>query len=181
MIFFFLLYVIKDIITYRRGVVVGLSGVVEGVAGNAIWNSVMNAWQWLTGSHIEITEPQPQAILKDPKPLPNGGQSYRAKGRIKRLPKGHKIWLLIEHDGVPDKIWPQSFSSVQYNPANGEWEGRVNPSNKDCTVHAVVAPPTSNDFFEYYRKANEDRERWVPLIRIPAECTNRTAVQAYKP
>ncbi len=154
-------------------------GIGEGVAGHAIWSGTMALVRQLTGRQIEIVDPRPQAALKDPKPL-GQGISYRVRGKLRRLTKDHRIWLLIENERTGE-IWPQGFQAVQYDPSNGEWEGRVNPWDGEVRIHAVVAPPTADDFFRYFQQVGDHLKEWRSLRRIPVECINRATVQASKP
>jgi hypothetical protein len=48
-------------------------------------------------------------------------------------------------------------------------------------ILAVVAPPTSQDFFEYFQKRGAETKAFVPLNRIPPECRNIAAVLARSP
>lgn len=50
----------------------------------------------------------------------------------------------------------------------------------NVTIIAVVAPPTSQEFFQYYEKVGS-KTAYEPLERIPAECWNIHEVQAKKP
>lgn len=156
-----------------------MGGVVEGVASNAAWAFVRAGYRKLTRGQISITSPRAGENLKDPKPL-GTSTSYIVRGKLSRLPKDHRIWLLIETQRTAD-IWPQGFQAVQHDPQTGEWEGRINPSEADVLIHAVVAPPSSDDFFRYFQQVGDRLEKWVPLRRVPPECINRFTVQARKP
>ena len=46
-----------------------LSGVAEGVAGNALWHGTTAFFRKLTGRQIRITAPRPQEVLAGQKPL----------------------------------------------------------------------------------------------------------------
>jgi hypothetical protein len=125
---------------------------------------------------IEITSPVHGQVLADPKPLGPNSVSYPVRGRLKRLPDGqHKIWLLVAHEGS-ERCWPQGFYSVDYDNQTGEWNGRVNAGNTPLRIIAVVAPPTSQDLFRYFQKRGDETKSYVPLERVPPECSNRASV-----
>jgi Predicted nucleotide-binding protein containing TIR-like domain len=128
---------------------------------------------------IQITSPTPGGFLEDPQPMADG-LSYLVRGKLGRLPSNHTIWLLNQ-DQFSERVWPQGFSDgrVKYHPQTGEWEGRVYvaPSQVNISIIAVVAPPTSQEFFEYYQKV-VGQTKAEPVSRIPAECRNWVRVQA---
>lgn len=125
--------------------------ITQGVAGNALWTAVMAAGRTAFPHKIKIISPRPQEPLTDPQPFPFGvGYSFAVRGTLKKLPKGHSIWVLTQDD-ITGRVWPQGFAPVQYNPVQGKWTGRVNGSgNPVVRVVAVVAPQSSQDFFRYY-------------------------------
>jgi hypothetical protein len=140
------------------------------------WSGV-KAWveYWRAG-RIQITSPRPRELLEGKEPFELQGRfSYTVRGTLKRLPRDHEIWLLIEDRS--GYVWPQGFSRVQYNQQTGEWFGRVHTQFSEPTIIAVVAPPTSVDFFRYYQKVG-NKTNHEALTRVPVECTNRTTVQA---
>ena len=69
---------------------------------------------------------------------------------------------------------------VQYDPNTKGWEGSINwNSGANLRIIAVVAPPTSQDYFRYFQKLGRMREwKYEPLPRVPTECVNFHAVQA---
>jgi class 3 adenylate cyclase len=135
------------------------------------------------GDRIGITEPRPDEILADSRPF-GGNRSYRVSGTLRHLPSDHEIWLLVE-DERTGHLWPQGFRPVEYDSKTGSWSGRVNVSKDQVRpkINAVVAPPTSQDFFRYFERVGEEhgRRESHPLSRIPPECINRTAVRARTP
>jgi len=155
--------------------------ITQGVAGNATWTAVMAAGRAVFPHKIKIVSPRPQEPLSDPQPLASG-YSFAVRGTLKKLPKGHVIWILTQDD-VTGRVWPQGFAPVQYNPVQGTWTGRVNASgNPIVRVVAVVAPPSSQDFFRYYQKLGKLRNYvYEPLDRIPPECVNLDSVQTKIP
>jgi hypothetical protein len=160
-----------------------LVGIAEGLAALRAARSASSAWlEYQRAGQIQITSPLNGGVLEDKQAMLDGF-SYLVRGTLKRLPKDNAIWLLNED--LPGRVWPQGFSEgiVKYPyPREGEWEGRVfaTSSQVNVSIFAVVAPPTSRDFFAYYQK-------WVsetkadPLGRIPVECTNRAQVRARQP
>jgi hypothetical protein len=129
-------------------------------------------------TNIYITSPRPLEFLEDKQPL-GKAFSYPVRGTLKQLPRDHEIWLLTE--GHRGGVYPQGFREglVQFDSQKGEWVGRVAVTTRQVKIIAVVAPPTSQDFFKYYQmignKRNYEFER---LPRVPPECTNTVWVQA---
>ena len=140
------------------------------------------AWLSRIGEReIEITAPRSQEVLPDCKPLGNN-VSYRVEGTLRSLPKNNEIWLLHQ-DEKTERVWPQGFETVQYDPSSGRWFGRVSvgaPSGQYVRIVAVVAPPTSQDFFKYFQR-NGGKTGWEALTRIPLECRHQCNVQARVP
>ena len=152
-----------------------MSEVVQGLMAHAIWGGFTALLRRVAGRQIKIEDPRPQEVLQDPQPL-GDSLSYRVRGTLKHIPRGHRIWLLVENERNGD-VWPQGYQPVQHNPQTGQWEGRVRPGELGL-IHAVVAPPTSDDFFSYYQRVGDHLTKWQPLARIPPECVNRDSVQA---
>jgi hypothetical protein len=46
---------------------------------------------------IKIVSPRPQEPLSDPQPL-GPGHSFVVRGTLKKLPKGHEIWVMTQDD-----------------------------------------------------------------------------------
>jgi hypothetical protein len=158
-----------------------MNGIVESVAGNAISGGFGGIARRIFRRQIQITLPRPGEVLTDPNPLGSGSVSYIVCGRLKSLPKGHKIWLLTA-DERTEHFWPQTFYPVQFNEQTGEWHGRVNGSGRSpLQIVAVVAPPTSQDLFRYFQKRGDETKNFVPLTRVPPECRNVHSVQARLP
>jgi hypothetical protein len=142
----------------------------------------------VTRRRIRITSPRPQEPLTDSQPFGSNFQ-YEVRGKLRRPPRGHKIWLLVENP-TTGKVWPQGFFRVNHNETTGDWYGRVNGTKgRSNRVIAVVAPPTSQDYFEYFEKIGkqnrENRQRqnrqanhdYEPLDRVPPECKNIASVE----
>jgi hypothetical protein len=158
-----------------------MNALVEGVAGNAIWNGITAGARSLLGRQIQITSPRPMEALTDRQPL---GQMWQfpVRGTLKRLPGDHEIWLLNQ-DEKTGLLRPQGFSIVKYDPDQGIWHGMV-CSNEHVSLRiiAVVAPPTSCDFFRYFQHIGQQRDyTFEPLKRIPPECRNMASVQTNVP
>ena len=158
-----------------------IGGIAEGVASNAIWNGITRSLRLWQMSRISIVSPGHLQILQFAEQA-HGQNYYYVSGKLKHLSPGHKIWLLTELANSR-KFWPQGYSSVQFDPGNGTWIGKVNPGNgpNNLRIHAVVAPPTTDDFFTYYHKINLLSKKWEPIDRIPPECLNTASVQPLYP
>lgn len=128
---------------------------------------------------IKITSPRDLHFLEDKRPL---GKifSYEVRGTLKQRPPDHEIWLLTEHH--LGGVFPQGFPGgrVQHDSQTGEWVGRVAVTTDQVKIIAVVAPPTSQDFFKYYQSLGPKLVyNYEKLIRVPPECKNMDSVQAY--
>jgi hypothetical protein len=156
-------------------------GFMESVLIKGFWAGLGVAWN-ARFSPIKITYPRPQEPLTEPEPLGPKSVSYPVRGTLKRLPKGHEIWLLPQDEST-GYVWPQGFVAVQYDPTTKNWEGRINsrgPAN--VKIIAVVAPPTSQQYFRYFQKLGGLRD-WTfePLPNVPPDCVNFDVVQARIP
>jgi hypothetical protein len=157
-----------------------MSGILEGLVGRAIWSGLTAASRRVLGLQIQITHPGPQQTLSEGKPL-GRHQSFPVRGTLKRLPRGHEIWLLVQ-DEPTGLVWPQGFSTVQFTPQTGIWAGRINGmAKKQLRIIAAVAPPTSQDFFRYFQEVGNNQNKFEPLKRMPPECRNWASVQALIP
>lgn len=159
-----------------------MNGIVEGVAGNAIWSGMTAFGRKLARSQIQITYPRPQELLSGGEQLSGSNVAYPVRGTLKKLPENHHIWVLTQDDST-GFIWPQGFFPVQHDPYQGTWLGKINGSGKkQVRIVAVVAPPTSHDFFNYFQALGRLRNfQFEPLPRVPPECRNRASVQAVVP
>jgi hypothetical protein len=134
----------------------------------------------ITFDPIKITHPGPGKFLTDGQPMGSGGQRFPVRGTLKSKPRGHEVWILV-HDGATEKVRPQ-FRAAMFDADQGTWSGWINPSGQsEVRIVAVVAPPTSHEFFQYFQKVGDLHHNHVPLERIPPECTNRDSVQAWVP
>jgi hypothetical protein len=167
-----------------------IGGIETAVASRGFWAIAGAIYRRLTGQQIKITFPRSGEVLDGKKPL-GKGFSYEVRGKLKHLPKGHEIWLLVR-DEFSTRVWPQGFERVQFDSSDGSWRGRINPALSgptNVTIIAVVAPPTSRDFFQYFQRVGDrtrtmpspDGPSYEPLARVPPECTNVAEVQAKKP
>jgi len=155
--------------------------ILEGLAATGIAGLVTWGYRRYFGQQIEITHPRPNEALTDREPL-GSVYAYPVRGTLKRLPKSHEIWLLRQ-DETTEQVWPQGFFNVKYDHEQKTWFGKIcYGGKKNIRIVAVVAPPTSQDFFRYYQQVGESRQYiFEPLKRIPAECRNQTSVQARFP
>jgi hypothetical protein len=162
-----------------------LGTILEGFVVRGTWDTAAALVNKITGRQIEIISPRPDEHLQSPEPL-GQGLSYLVTGKLKHLPKNHEIWLLVEQL-VTRCVWPQGFSRVVFDPARKSWSGRINPSVSGARrgpvkIIAVVAPPTSQDLFNYFRQLGTMLHHdFVPLSRVPPECQNTAFVQARVP
>jgi len=135
------------------------------------------AEEWLGRRAIKITTPLPRAVLMNPQS--DGRVSYFAvQGSLKKLPQGHHIWLLVRPE-QSDRVWPQGFFDVEFDPAIGQWTGRIHAEGASrFSIIAVVAPPTSCQFFRYYQRVGDKHDyQFEPLSQLPPECVNKDEVQ----
>ena len=146
-------------------------------------------WAWgkglvlrLYSGRIRITSPRPHEILQDPQPLGDSAVSFAVHGTLRRLPKDFHIWLLTQDER--GRVRPQGFSPIVPDPLDKRrWSGRVNAGHvggSRAKIIAVVAPPTSHDFFTYYQ-THGHQTGYAWLERVPAECRNQAFVDALLP
>ena len=150
------------------------------MAGSAGWRQV-EGWLGRMGSGpIRITSPGEGQGLTGK--VPDGESfTYLVRGKLKRLPKDSSIWLLVE-DERTHCLWPQGAERVAPTDGEGSWTGRIHVGvgYSRVKILAVIAPPTSTDFFEY-ACANGTKTGWSPLTRLPPECKNVHPVTALVP
>jgi hypothetical protein len=158
-----------------------ISGIVASLIAGAIVALVTAFYRRFHGQRIKITHPRPNETLTDPEPL-GQARAFPIRGTLKKLPAHHEIWLLTQ-DEASERLWPQGFYNVKYDHQQQTWVGKINGSGrKNVKIIAVVAPPTSQDFFRYYQHLGGLRgNQFEPLSRVPAECRNQTSVQAQIP
>jgi hypothetical protein len=128
----------------------------------------------LDEDRIRITSPLPGQPLTDKQPSGNSF-SHVVRGILTSKPTDCEIYLLTAGQ-YGSMFWPQTSSRVQYDPDTREWYGKVEWKTGPLRVFAVVAPPTSQQLFRYYKECGAET-KWKPLDRIPAECTNRVSVE----
>src|ERR1700746_2474336 len=117
--------------------------------GDLIYRKSANWARWLLNSQIKITSPSDGGVLEDDPKRLGGVTTYRVEGDLQYLPKDHQIWLLRQNE-ITSKIWPQGFFRVIFDPTSRRWQGRVNGERPSpFRLIAVVAPPTSHDYFTY--------------------------------
>jgi hypothetical protein len=122
---------------------------------------------------IQITSPTEGRVLEDQREHQHlKGHTYSVRGTLKYLPRPCSIWLLnASNDG---RQWPQE--PARHDPVSGRWDGRIylQEEQQGTWINAVVAPPTSQQFFEYYHRYGNAN----PLSGIPDECKNIAQVWA---
>src|SRR5579862_2290469 len=99
-------------------------------------------------------------------------------------PAGPTCGECYMHYAETCRSWPQGFFPVQFGPSEGTWFGQIDPGHRrHIRIVAVVAPPTSEDFFTYYERVGREVRRGIfePLSGVPAECVNQDSVQARVP
>jgi hypothetical protein len=155
-----------------------MDGITQGVIGNGIWAVVAAAARRLFRRQIKITYPRSGEALQGREPQ-GQGFTYPVRGTLGHRRTGHEIWLLTQ-DEMTGNVWPQGATPVQYDPHTRAWEGRVHwNAGANLKIIAVVAPPTSQDYFRYFQKLGTMRHwQYEPLPRVPPECVNFDAVQA---
>lgn len=132
----------------------------------------------LSGRQIQIASPRTNEVFPN-KLKGSGGWSYEVRGTLKHLPANHEIWLLKEEQGST-RVWPQGFQPVTFDPITKEWSGRIFETSQGVLIKviAVIAPPSSQDFFKYYQNVGQETN-YEPLERIPPECRNQAYVHAW--
>jgi hypothetical protein len=154
-----------------------------GGEGNPNWERTFDGlWYRVEGkiksildqNKIQILSLIDGGILQDAQISGKSGFTYLARGTLKFKPKDHSIWLL---HGAGEQQWPQG--TAEYDPVSAIWEGRTYLQTwiSGTFINAVVAPPTSQQFFEYYQRYGNAK----PLSGIPKECENIATVWARNP
>jgi hypothetical protein len=114
----------------------------ENLAGRAIWSGVAPSIRSARGHAITITSPRHRETFTGGEPL-STTFAFPIRDVLKRLPKDHEIWLLVQ-DEATGFVWPQGFFPVRFDPQLGAWMGKINGSGrKQIRIFTVVAPPTS--------------------------------------
>jgi hypothetical protein len=109
---------------------------------------------------IKITYPQPGEILSSGAPMENGRKFY-VWGALKGKPQDHEVWILIQDDS--GKVWPQCNAAI-FDAGSRTWSGWINPGRRsEVRIVAVVAPPTSHIFSQYFQKLGDQNRKRVPL------------------
>jgi hypothetical protein len=155
-----------------------LVGIATSLIASIIYATVGGGYRRWFGQQIAITDPVPHGFLTAAEMRP-GVMKHVVSGTLKYLPKDHEIWLLVE-DEFTGKAWPQGHAPVEYNKDKGTWKGFVNVMGwHSVIVVAVVAPPTSQDYFNYFQRMGRDfKTGYQPIGRIPPECKRRATVHA---
>jgi hypothetical protein len=156
---------------------------IEGIIGSIIATIIVAisvAWyRYVFGQRIKILDPQMNGFLA-PFEKRNGVGAHAVHGTLKHLPKDHRVWLLVMNEGA-SKIWPQSFAPVEYSKEQGTWQGWITAFGwTNITIVAVVAPPTTQEYFNYFQRAGP-KTSFEPILAIQYECKYRDRVQAKVP
>lgn len=139
-----------------------------------LWDQVAAVIETIAAENkIQITSPT-NGVLEAPKKHLEG-YTYSVRGTLKYITKPFSIWLL--NAGGDGKQWPQEVA--RHDPISGRWEGRIylQKWNSGTLINAVVAPPTSQQLFEYYHRHGNGQ----PLSGIPDECENRAQAWGQAP
>ncbi len=147
---------------------------------SACWECGYQGW---FGKQVTITHPQPNAVLTEPKPF-KGITAYPVRGTYRHLPKGHQVWLLTQDETIGRRIYPQGFFHVHLNPRDKTWHGLIDGGTRQqINVIAVIAPPTSQEYFQYFEYVGREVRNGVfePIPKIPDECAERDSAQALVP
>jgi hypothetical protein len=154
-------------------------GVVGSLIASIICAILVAGHRRWWGQQIKITEPAPNAFLA-PVEVRRGTGAHRVFGTLNFLPKGHRIWLIVV-DETKGRYWPQGFEAVEYHGETGTWSGYITAEGwHSVTVVAVVAPPTTQDYFNYFQRVGH-KTSYDPLLGIPQECRKRDTVRCKVP
>src|ERR1700723_2700121 len=91
---------------------------------------------------LRLCPPRPQEFLSDPQQL-GPGYSFDVRGTLKKVPKGHQIWVMTQGD-VKGRFWPQGLSCAVC-PCTGDlvrqsariWKSRC--SRGCCCCAAILS------------------------------------------
>jgi hypothetical protein len=119
---------------------------------------------------IQITSPKDGGVLLNGIKQESDAFLYPVHGSLKHLQKGHHIWLV--NSNGEGQVWPQEQITT-HDVTSGKWEGHVYLQTRysGMFINAVVAPPTSQQLFEYYHLHGRFGS-YRPLSQIPYECQN---------
>lgn len=123
---------------------------------------------------ISISYPRAHERPNDVRTVSKIKKECKVRGTLNFLKKDHLIWLLTED--AEGHIWPQAWGPPQYNEKTKEWEGSVIVDIKKFKIYAVVAPPTTIEFFQYYEAVGQ-ASGYRPINRLPPECQIQDSMQ----
>ena len=137
-------------------------GIITSLIAAGIVAVLSGLYRLYIGQRIKITLPGANEGLGNPE-TPG---VYIVRGTLRRLPKGHEIWLLTEDESTK-QVWPQGFFLPRYDESARTWYGKVNATGrKHLRIIAVVASPTSQDLFRYFQNVGRLRNNtFEPLTR----------------
>ena len=154
-------------------------GIIGSIIATVIVALAIAAFRSVYGQRIKITYPKINDFLATAENR-LGVVVHPVHGTLKHLPKDHKVWLLVM-DEKARKIWPQGLVPVEYDKEQGTWKGYIHAWGwNNVTVVAVVAPPTSQDYFNYFQRMGP-KTNYEPILGIPKECKHRDSVLAKVP
>lgn len=157
-----------------------IQGIIGSIIAAGIVALLVAGYQGRFGQRIRITDPQAHGFLTAAEMRP-GVMKHVVSGTLKHLPKDHRIWLLVlDKSG---RAWPQGLATVEYDKTKGTWKGFINAmGSHEVNIVAVIAPPTSQDYFEYFERMGRDfKTGYQPIARVPPECKKRDSIQAKVP
>jgi hypothetical protein len=148
----------------------------------AIIIAVACLWcRWQFGRRIKIIDPKMDGFLGAAENR-LGTQAHPVSGSLSHLPKDYKVWLLVVNEQTSE-IWPQGFDGglVEYDEKHHTWKGYVHAWGwNNVTITAVIAPPTTQEYFNYVQRVG-NLTKHKPILRIPPECKHRDTVRAKVP
>ena len=153
--------------------------IATSLIASIIYATVGGGYRRWFGQQIKIIEPQENGFLAPAEPR-RGVQAHPVAGTLKYLPENHRIWLIVV-DETKGKFWSQGFEPVEYHKDTGTWKGYVHVWGwHHVTLIAVVAPPTSQEYFNYFQRVGQ-KTGYEPLLGIPLEGKKRATVRAKVP
>jgi hypothetical protein len=152
-----------------------------GFAVSWLWERYRRFEDWRSNA-IEIHSPRPGETLNERDArIVEGMRCFAVRGKLGFVPEGHAIWILLQTPGGTS-TWPQGFYKVNFDNESHTWHGFffAPDRGRQVQVAAVVAPPTSQEFFTYYQ-SQVSATKAAPLSGIPPKCKNVATVVATVP
>jgi hypothetical protein len=138
--------------------------------GRRFLTSVEEEFKRLLGHRITIDQPLAGDVLHPERPFQDGAL-YRVSGGLHHLDPQHKVRLAVEN-AATGEFWPQGHEDIELD-ALGRWSGLVYIASEQqaARLYALIAPPTTVEFWDYYRRAGSRSGVWAPLMSLPCEVT----------